>query len=100
MMDKELVKFWEKCGWFINEFNNAQYNYDNGTCTLRADYPELTLDNLFKYSWDVAIEVVKKTMECSKENAISLLFKWFEQNIQDNKTPQESLYQALRKVIL
>ena len=114
-MDNELKEFWIKCGFYIKDINTSPgcrpylvFYTPNGSAMCSGFdekcfvefLPELNLDNLFKYSWDIALTVVMKTMECSKENAISLIFKWWEQNIYDGKTPTESLYQAIKQVIL
>jgi hypothetical protein len=65
MMDKELVKFWNKFLRIEENDNGYRWWYDKGGNLVCAGYdvtPEITLDNLFKYAvpilWICNIELL------------------------------------------
>jgi hypothetical protein len=105
-MDNELKEFWEKCGFkpitHIQQYPDISTNRPDDIVAWwypdndkNYHLPEITLDNLFKY----AVPKLNRKQQndvisrwiCGCEFVIGLYFP-------DN--PAETLYQAIKQVIL
>ena len=96
MTGKELQEFWEWCGFKLvmavdKETLWSMRLWINPLTNKGGSYPDLDLNNLFKYAVPEFIKeyselVVSKTME-----------DWLQAVIHDNAEPTPALYQAIQK---
>jgi len=98
-MDKEqeeLQEFWEKCGVRPQiKIANVKYHSGmalDGSGDMEDVYPEITLDNLFRYA---LLPLLDKDIDA----CYTVITVWFQALRMYREDPAQALYQALRKVL-
>jgi len=98
---EELQEFWEWCGLtFLRDRDRTLSWYDSEENFVDFGFPDIDLNNLFKYAMPKTVEKLQGTepLHFSPETALRALFShWLEDPHAVLETPALALYQAIQK---